>query len=88
MLEEDAHSVIGLSISRAQTRLTSPQIPATEKVAAMGGLDVVDMFDGAAECDESIQEEMEHAEKRWRDRNWMSWRSQNWLRRVGTGNLS
>ena len=69
MLKEDAHSVIGLSISRAQTRLTSPQTSATEKVAAMEGLDAVDMFDGATKCDRLIQEEIEYVEKRWRDRN-------------------
>lgn len=75
MLKEDAYLVISLSISRAQTRLTSPQTPAAEKVAAIGALDAVNMFDGATECDKSIQEEIKHAEKRWRDRNWISWRS-------------
>ncbi|KAI9817526.1 MAG: hypothetical protein M1827_001136 [Pycnora praestabilis] len=33
--EDDAQSVIGISISRAQTRLTSPQTPAVEKAAAL-----------------------------------------------------
>ena len=28
------------------------------------------------------ESEMEHPEKKWRDRKWMSWRSQKWLRRV------
>ncbi|KAL9133563.1 MAG: hypothetical protein Q9175_005258 [Cornicularia normoerica] len=56
MLEEDAHSVVGVSISRAQTRLMSPQTPAAEKAAAMGGLDGVDMFDGAAGDNEHSQE--------------------------------
>lgn len=46
--EEDAHAVVGISISREQTRLMSPRTPAAEKVAAMerneGG-----MFDGTGE---------------------------------------
>lgn len=57
MLEEDAHSVVGVSISRAQTRLMSPQTPAAEKAAAMGGSDGGGMFDGAADYNESIQED-------------------------------
>ncbi len=36
---EDAHSVIGVSIGHAQTRLTSPQTPAAEKAAALNALD-------------------------------------------------
>ncbi len=46
--EEDAHAVVGVSISREQTRLMSPRTPAAEKAAAMerneGG-----MFDGTGE---------------------------------------
>ena len=49
ILEEDANSVVGVSISRAQTRLVSSQTPAAEKAAAMGGLDGIGMFDGAAD---------------------------------------
>lgn len=33
--EEDVHSVVGISISRAQTRLVSPQTPKAEKTAAL-----------------------------------------------------
>lgn len=43
--EEDAQSVVGVSISRAQTRLVSPQTPASEKAAVMDGLDGGGMFD-------------------------------------------
>ena len=39
MQEEEIQSAIGVSISRAQTRLTSPQTPAVEKAAAMEGAD-------------------------------------------------
>lgn len=56
ILEEDAHSVIGVSMSRAQTRLTSPQTPAAEKAAAIGGLDGGGIFDGAADYHEHSQE--------------------------------
>ncbi|KAL8767638.1 MAG: hypothetical protein Q9209_005897 [Squamulea sp. 1 TL-2023] len=35
--EEDAQSVVGVSISRTQTRLRSPATPAAEKAAALGG---------------------------------------------------
>ena len=55
MLEEDAQSVVGVSISRAQTRLMSPQTPAAEKVAAMGGLEGVGIFDGTADYPEPSQ---------------------------------
>jgi len=44
--EEDVHSVVGVSISRAQTRLMSPQTPAAEKAAAMAGLEGGGLFDG------------------------------------------
>ena len=47
--EEDAQSVIGVSISRAQTRLTSPQTPATEKVAVMEDLEGGGFFPGSSE---------------------------------------
>ena len=57
ILEEDAHSVVGVSMSRAQTRLASPQTPAAEKVAAMGGLDAVGIFDGATESKKSNRED-------------------------------
>lgn len=49
ILEEDAHSVVGVSMSRAQTRLVSSQTPSAEKAAAMGDLDGIGMFDGAAD---------------------------------------
>lgn len=57
ILEEDAHSVVGVSISRAQTRLVSSQTPAAEKTAAMGGLDGIGMFDGAADDSRLGQED-------------------------------
>ena len=57
ILEEDAHSVVGVSISRAQTRLASAQTPAAEKTAAMGGLDGIGIFDGTADDDEHSQED-------------------------------
>ena len=57
MLEEDAHSVVGVSISRAQTRLMSPQTPVAEKAAAMGSLDGIGMFDGAADDNEQSQQD-------------------------------
>ena len=62
MLEEDAHSVVGVSMSRAQTRLVSPQTPAAEKAAAMGSLDVVGMVDGATDYNEHNQEAGAHRE--------------------------
>ncbi len=55
ILEEDAHSIIGVSISRAQTRLSSPQTPAAEKAAAIGGLDAAGIFDRVADYNEHIQ---------------------------------
>ena len=57
MLEEDAHSVVGVSMSKTQTRLVSPQTPAAEKAAAMGGLNGIGMFDGAADYNENSQED-------------------------------
>ena len=39
MPEEDAQSVIEFSISKAQTRLTSPRTPAAEKAAALASMD-------------------------------------------------
>ncbi len=50
MPEEDAQSVIGFSISKAQTRLTSPRTPAAEKAAALASMDG-GLFDvGLNEC--------------------------------------
>ena len=49
MEEEDIQSAIGISISKAQTRLTSPQTPAVEKCAAMEELGGV--FDGSPEVE-------------------------------------
>ena len=46
MPEEDAQSVIGFSISKAQTRLTSPRTPAAEKAAALASMDGM-LFNGA-----------------------------------------
>ena len=46
MPEEDAQSVIGFSISKAQTRLTSPRTPAAEKAAVLASMDG-GLFDGA-----------------------------------------
>lgn len=46
MPEEDAHSVIGVSIGRAQRRLMSPQTPAAEKAAAMAHIQGGGFFDG------------------------------------------
>ena len=57
MLEEDAHSVIGVSMSRVHSRLMSPQTPAAEKAAAMGGLDGVGIIDGAADWNDNNQED-------------------------------
>lgn len=56
-LEEDANSVVGVSISRAQTRLVSPQTPAAEKAAAMEALDGFGMLDGAADYGEKGQQD-------------------------------
>jgi pimeloyl-ACP methyl ester carboxylesterase len=50
--EVDAHSMIGVSIGRAQTMLMSPQTPAAEKAAAMARFDGGGLFDGAGEEDE------------------------------------
>src|SRR6266576_1016926 len=46
---EDAQSVIGVSISQAQTRLTSPKTPAAEKAAALDDLEGGGLFDNAWE---------------------------------------
>ena len=56
IFEEDAHSVVGVSISRAQSRLVSSQTPAAEKAAAMGGLDGFGMFDDAHDDNDLNQE--------------------------------
>ena len=60
MLEEDAHSVVGVSMSRAQTRLVSPQTPAAEKAAAIGSLDGVGILDGATDYNEYSQKAGAH----------------------------
>ena len=60
MLEEDAQSVVGVSMSRAQTRLVSPQTPAAEKAAAMGSLDGVGILDGATDYNEYSQKAGAH----------------------------
>ena len=62
MLEEDAHSVVGVSMSRAQTRLVSPQTPAAEKAAAMASLVGVGILDGATDDNEDSQEAGAHGE--------------------------
>ena len=46
--EEDANAVVGVSISREQTRLMSPRTPAAEKAAAMDKA-LSGMFDGIGE---------------------------------------
>lgn len=54
MLEEDVHSVVAVSIGKAQTRLMSPQTPAAEKAAALAHWQGDGLFDGAGEegdCD-------------------------------------
>ncbi|KAK4693562.1 hypothetical protein P7C71_g3859, partial [Lecanoromycetidae sp. Uapishka_2] len=47
--EEDARSAVGVSISRAQTRLMSPQTPAAEKAAALADIEGGGLFDGAGD---------------------------------------
>lgn len=47
--EEEVQTVVGVSISRAQTRLISPTIPAAEKAAALDDFDGAALFDGAVE---------------------------------------
>jgi len=42
--DEDAHSLVGVSISRVATRLMSPMTPAAEKAAAMDDLDGGGLF--------------------------------------------
>lgn len=61
--EEDAHSVVGVSISRAQTILMSPQAPAAEKAAAMAGLEDGGLFDGIAEDPHEKLESPRHQNK-------------------------
>lgn len=58
ILEEDAQSVVGVSISRAQSRLVSPRTPAAVKAAAIGGLEGVGFFDGAADYNEQSREDV------------------------------
>lgn len=62
MPDEDAHSAIGVSISRVQTRLISPQTPAAEKAAAMSSM-LNETFDGNEQCQEaapSISRQEQH----------------------------
>lgn len=47
MPDDHARSVVGVSISSAQTRLMSPQTPAAEKAAAMTQVERGELFDGA-----------------------------------------
>ena len=59
--EEEVQSALGPSISRAQTRMLSPQTPAVEKSAAIGTLDGDNIFDDAPqnqdqEVDQSPEE--------------------------------
>ncbi|MCJ1456151.1 hypothetical protein MMC28_006510 [Mycoblastus sanguinarius] len=55
--EDDAQSVIGVSISRAQTRFMSLQTPAAEKAAAMASIQGGGLFDGTAEENAEGQED-------------------------------
>lgn len=48
-LAEEIHSVVGVSISRAQTRLMSPRTPRAEKVAALESTSDGAFFDGTYE---------------------------------------
>lgn len=47
--EDDIQSVIGVTISQAQARLTSPKTPAAEKAAAFEEINAGAPFDGAAD---------------------------------------
>lgn len=65
--EEDVHSVIGVSISRAQTRLLSPQTPKAEKTAALdlnwGADGMYEDTQDEIQCEESgstLQEDPSH----------------------------
>ena len=60
MPEEDARSVVGFSIGRAQTRLTSPQTPAAEKAAALAGIEGGGLFDGGADEPEREESDGDH----------------------------
>lgn len=53
--EDDARSAVGVSISRAQSRLMSPQTPAAEKAAAFTDIEGVGLFDGAGNDPEEHQ---------------------------------
>lgn len=53
--EEDATMAVGVSISRAQTRLMSPQTPAAEKAAALADIEGGGLFDGAGDYPEEHQ---------------------------------
>lgn len=63
MPEEDAHSVIGVSIGRAQTVLMSPRTPAAAKAAAMARIQGGGLFDGAGEEDERTHAESEYGKE-------------------------
>ncbi|MCJ1277172.1 hypothetical protein MMC21_004982 [Puttea exsequens] len=54
--EEDARSVIGVSIGKEQTRLKSPQTPSAEKAAAMTSLEGGGLFDGALDEHEEVRD--------------------------------
>lgn len=57
LAEERAQSIVGVSISRAQTRLVSPKTPAVEKAAAVAEVEGGGWFDGAAEDEEDTPAE-------------------------------
>lgn len=57
--EEDAQSVIGVSISRQQTRLMSPRTPAAEKAAALDYKWSEGMFDGVGDVGRNDDQQLE-----------------------------
>ena len=65
--EEDARSVVGFSISRAQTRLTSPQTPAAEKAAVLAGIDGGLLFDGGADEHEDEKDRAPRHDLSWKN---------------------
>ena len=54
IFEEDAHSIVGVSMSRVQTRLMSPQTPVAEKAAALAHLEGGGLFDEAMLVDQRM----------------------------------
>ena len=60
--EEDAQSTIGVSMSRAHTRLMSPKTPAAEKAAAIDASDGVGVSDGAGESQTREEENFSDCE--------------------------